>query len=52
MEGGLRVSVIESNILKGDYCGEGRGETERRYLGPLIRMQCIFTVTKGALGGG
>lgn len=52
MEGGVRVSVIESNILKGDYCGEGRGETERRYLGPLIRMQCIFTVTKGALGGG
>lgn len=27
-------------------------ENEKRYFGPLIRMQNIFTVTKGALGRG
>lgn len=43
--------MIERIILKGNYWG-GELENERRHSWPLIRMQSIFTLMKGAFWGG
>lgn len=51
-KGKVRGVSLGKQYSQGGLLRGGGAEKEKRYFGPLIRMQSIFTVTKGALGRG